>query len=147
MDISKLLAERLQELLIENNLKATKLADNIGCKKSTIYNYLNGAKLPSLEMSIKLANYFKCTMENLIGIELENYTNEFFPCPPFNVRLEFLLKYYNISRYKLRTSIGVSESMAYYWAKGNTKPSFENIIKIAEYLNCPIDFVIGRTRG
>ncbi len=31
------------------------------------------------------------------------------------------------------------------WSKGKTKPTIENIIKIAKTLNCSIDFILGRT--
>ena len=142
-----LFAERLKDLLIENDLKPTALANLINCKRPTVYRYLNAIEIPTLEMSIQLANLFNCTMENLLGLEIDNYTNEFLPCPPFNEQFKYILKYFGVTKYKLCKTTGIAESAIYYWANGKTQPSLESIVRIAEYLNCPIDFVIGRTRG
>ena len=138
--------ERLKDLMFDRNLKDADLAKIIGCGKSSINNYTNGKKLPSVDMAIRLANYFNCTMETLLGIDDENYINEFLPCPPFKDRLQFLCEHFGISRYELRKRLDISESVAYYWAKGATTPSLENVVKIAHWLNCSIDFVIGRTK-
>ncbi|MDE6211082.1 MAG: helix-turn-helix domain-containing protein [Clostridia bacterium] len=138
--------EKLQDLMIENNLNAPALAKILGCSRASINKYLNGKKIPSLDMSIRMANYFQCTMETLLGIDEENHINDFFPCPLFKDRLPFLCKYFNISRYELCKRINISESVAYYWSKGTTSPSLESVIKIAECLDCSIDFVIGRTK-
>ncbi|MDE6474742.1 MAG: helix-turn-helix domain-containing protein [Clostridia bacterium] len=141
-----LFIEKLQDLMMENNLNAPTLAKIIGCSRASIYKYLNGTKIPSLDMSIRMANYFQCTMENLLGIDVENHINEFLTCPPFKDRLPFLCKHFDISRYELCKRTNISESVAYYWSKGTTTPSLESVIKIAECLNCSIDFVIGRTK-
>lgn len=141
-----LFPERLQDLMLGHNLNATELAKIIGCRRSSINNYVNGKKVPSVEISIRLANYFHCTMENLLGIDLENHINEFISCPPFKDRLPFLCEHFGISRYELCKRMEISQSDAYYWAKGTTSPSLESVIKIAKCLDCSIDFVIGRTR-
>lgn len=141
-----LFVERLQDLMMDRNINAPALAKIIGCGKSSINNYINGKKAPSIDISVRLANYFNCTMETLLGIDDENHINEFLPCPPFKDRIPFLCKHFGISRYELCKRIETSESVAYYWAKGTTTPSLESVIKIAKCLNCSIDFVIGRTR-
>lgn len=139
-------SERLQDLMIERNLNAPALAKILGCQRSTINRYLNGNVIPALDISIKMANYFGCTMENLLGIDLENHINEFLPCPPFKGRIDFLCKHFGISRYELCKRLDISESVAYYWSKGKTKPTLENIVEIAKCFDCSIDFVIGRTK-
>ena len=140
-----LFVERLRDLMMDCNINVPTLAKALGCQRSTINRYLNG-NFPSVEMSIKLANYFNCTMEILLGIDDENHINEFLPCPPFKDRIPFLCKHFGISRYELCKRMDISESVAYYWAKGTTAPTLVSIVKIAECLDCSIDFVIGRTR-
>ena len=93
-----LFVERLRDLMMEHNINETDLANIIGCRRSSINNYTKGKKAPSVDMSIRLANYFNCTMETLLGIDEENHINEFLACPPFKDRLPFLCQYFGISR-------------------------------------------------
>lgn len=58
------------------------LAEKIDCNHGTISNYLSGKTLPTLDMIIKISNYFKITPNELIGyptekeIKLQAYFSE-----------------------------------------------------------------------
>lgn len=138
--------ERLNELMFDNNFSKQQLADKIGCGSSTVYHYLSGSKMPAVDILIKLADCFNCSVDYLIGLESEYYSQTFLPCPPFCERIPYLCEKYEISRYALQKKTGLSESVLYYWVKGKSQPTIENIIKIAKALNCSVDFVLGRTK-
>ena len=59
--------ERLSELLTIANIKPTQLAKNLGVKSATITRYLSGIRKPRLEMLFKIADYFHCSIDFLLG--------------------------------------------------------------------------------
>ncbi|MDE6505551.1 MAG: helix-turn-helix domain-containing protein [Clostridia bacterium] len=144
MDYLSIFPERLSELMFYKDLTATKLAEILKCESSTISHYLSGLHLPTVEMAITLADYFNVTTDFLLGIENENKATDFKCCPPFGERFKFICNYYNISRYKITQKTGVAESVMRYWVQGKTQPSIINVIKIAKFLNCSVDFLLGR---
>jgi len=62
--------KRLKELRIENNLNLIELANYIGVGKSTISNWELGQNEPTLSSLIKLANFFKVSIDFLAGREI-----------------------------------------------------------------------------
>ena len=140
-----LFAEKLKELILEKDGKVSVFIQKIKISKTTVYEYLSGNKEPSLKNLLTLANYFQCSLDFLIGLENENYSETFLDCPPFSERLTQLLKYFGISRYKLEKITGISESTLYYWSIDKTLPTVDSLLNISKCLNCSLDFVLGRT--
>ena len=57
-----------------------------------------------------------------------------------------LLAQKNISAYKLAKETGISESLFSKWKKNPTSDiSSGNLAKIADYLDCSVDYLLGRT--
>ena len=140
-------AERLSDLMFETNLNAHKFAKILNCGRATINRYTSGYKMPSVDMVIKIADYFNCSTDYLMGLDDEDYPQTYNKCPAFKDRLPNLLKHFNISRYKLQKLSNISESTLYYWSKGQTIPTIDKLITIANALDCSLDFVLGRTKS
>lgn len=138
-------AERLSELIFDSKKIGRDVAKEIGIGKTTIYEYLSGAKMPTLQNLIKTANYFHCSTDYLLGLESEQPNLTFKPCKPFPERFQEVLAYFGISRYKLEQMTGIAESALYYWAKGQRTPTIEKILLVCEKLDCRVDFFIGRS--
>ena len=62
-----LIIDRIKELLKEECLTQSKLASGIGVNQSTVCNWPNGKKEPSIESLWKLADYFDVSVDYLIG--------------------------------------------------------------------------------
>ena len=137
-------AERLTELMFDAKKNTTQLSAELECGESTISRYATGKSFPTVEMTVRLADYFHCTCDYLLGIEEENHAQHFKSCPPFGERLLAVCEFYKISRYQLQKLTHISESVMRYWVRGKTQPSIVNVVKIAEKLNCTVDFVLGR---
>ena len=137
-------SESLAELMEERNLSVKDLAKEVGIKSSNIYYYLRAERLPSVESIVALANYFACSTDFLLGLTEENRPETYKACPPFSERLEFLIKYFNVSTYKVYTQTNVSKARFFDWKRGKYEPSLDNIIKLAEVFDCSVDFVLGR---
>lgn len=137
-------AERLSELIFDAGTNVTNLSIELGFANATINHYVTGRYFPTVKNVVRLADYFHCTCDYLLGIADENHAREFHTCPPFGERLLVLCAYYNISRYALRKMTGISETVMRYWVRGKTSPSIDNVVKIAEALHCTVYFVLGR---
>ena len=137
-------SERLSELMFEKNLNAVSLGLAVGIEHSTISGYLRGEGMPTLATLIVLADYFQCSTDFLLGLE-ENYPQTYRECPPFSERIRVVLKAYGKSQYAVEKACKISHSVFGYWVAGKTQPSPINLMKIAAYLGCTVDYLIGRT--
>ena len=95
-------------------------------------------------IAIKLADYFNCTLDYLLGRKDENYATEFKPCPEFGKHFDDICKKLKVSRSRLHDDTNIAESVMRYWIKGKTKPSVFSLTQIADALNVSIDYLIGR---
>ncbi len=137
--------ERLKEMMDYADLNALALSKILGCGHSSISRYLSG-KNPSLEMLVKIADYFQCSTDFLLGLTDDYVTETYLPVPSFSERLPQLLKHFKKSAYYLQKKTGIAESAISFWKKGIRTPSIDSIIRIAKVLDCSVDFVIGRVK-
>ena len=143
MDLS--FSERLSELIFESGQTVRELSSKIGVGKTPLYEYLSGVKMPSLANLIKIADYFQCSTDFILGLESENNERIFKKCKPFSVQFQESLTALGVSRYKLEKLTGIAESALYYWAKGQKTPSVESLTLVCKKLDCRFDFFIGRS--
>ena len=61
--------ERFNELLKSRGINAVTLAKEIGVPKSIVYEWHSGARDPSLENMLRVADYFGVSLEYLTGRE------------------------------------------------------------------------------
>lgn len=61
--------ERFNELLKNRGINAVTLAKEIGVPKSIVYEWRSGARDPSLENMLRVADYFGVSLEYLTGRE------------------------------------------------------------------------------
>jgi transcriptional regulator with XRE-family HTH domain len=139
-----LFAERLNELIFDNKTNAIEVSKAIGVSKSAIYRYLKSERIPSVDLLVKLSNYFNCSINFIIGLDSDNYTKNHLICPPFYERFRFLLDKFKVTKYKLVKDTHIPESIVYTWQNGQCVPTIESIMKLAEYFNCSVDYIVGR---
>lgn len=137
------LDERLEELLFENNLDNKTFAAKINISASCITQYINKEDLPTIENLIKMANFFKCSTDFILGFE-ERQDLTFKVCPPFSEQLKFLLKHFNCKPSYIYKNTDISKSRLFEWKNGTRIPLLDNIMKLAELFDCRVDFVLGR---
>ncbi len=137
--------ESLSELLLESKVSVAQFAEALGCEKATIYRYLRGIKMPSVDMTVKMADYFSCSTDYLLGLENEKYSKIFKPCPSFQEQLPILCEKLHTNKYQIQKKTGIAESAIYSWQNGKSSPNIANIIKIAKAFDCSVDFILGRS--
>ena len=65
----------------------------------------------------------------------------------FSSRLRSLLEEKNISKQKLADEIGVSRQAISQYCDGSTVPNADKLLKIAEYFNVSLDYLVGKTEA
>lgn len=143
MNLSKF-AERLKELVEDSELTESEIGEALGLGNSAISHYITERYLPNLQTTIKLADYFNCSIDYLFGLSDDNDNKNFKACPPFCERFDVICKEKGLTRYKLKDLANVSETTMRYWVQGKTLPSISSIILVADKLNCSIDYLLGR---
>ena len=58
----------------------------------------------------------------------------------------FILKERKITQAKLIRDLSISSAVPYKWLSGINEPSIENLIRLAEYFECSVDYLIGRVK-
>jgi len=133
--------ERLKEFLIENNLSRLQLAKRIGVHHESINCYFNRNIYPTISTAIRIANYFNCSIDYLMGMT-EEYNNTDINNMSFKDTLKKLLKDKDISPEKLMKCLKMSDANYYRWQRGKTKPTIASLIAIAKYFDVSIDYLV-----
>lgn len=68
-----ILERRIKELRLNKKLSQQELGNIIGVSKVSISGYENGTRTPNLDKLIELANYFKVSVDYLIGRDKKAY--------------------------------------------------------------------------
>ena len=69
----------------------------------------------------------------------------FFNCQSFSVRLRDLRNSKGLTMAQLAEAIGTTKATISNFENAQRNPSLEMLIKIADYFNVSIDFMVGRT--
>ncbi|HBN12889.1 MAG TPA: hypothetical protein DD415_04660 [Clostridiales bacterium] len=137
-------AENLDNLIFDHNISQKELAEKTGLDKASISRYRKGNCMPNLKSVVKLAEYFNCSIDFLIGKSVTEKHGDFLPCPPFSERLQFYVNNYEGTSYKLCKTVHLPDNRFYDWLKGTRFPTIDNVEKLADYFHCTIDCFLGR---
>lgn len=137
--------ERLTELMFYRKISPEELAKSINVNQSTIRDWKRSKYLVFLDNLVKLANFFGCSIDFLIGRSdtLIDFTPQ--ERPPFFQRLREVMAELGVTRYKLVKKTGIQDTAFSQWKKG-ANPHVLTLIKLANYLDVTIDYLIGRDR-
>lgn len=136
--------ESLNELLQDNNISRLKLANIIGVNSTTINGYFNDNFYPHIDIAIKMANYFKCSLDYLFGLSYEKINNNSNK-NSFIENFNNLLKEHKVSIARAMREMNMGETNYYRWKKGLI-PKTSNLIIIVQYFDTSLDYLIGNKK-
>ena len=138
-------AERLQECMLYANIKSEQLGEKLGIGGATIRKYCgatSGIRLPNL---IKLADYFNCSIDYLLGRTDKQLDFKLHSVMNFSERLRQVLKEKGLSRYSLDRDTKFKDAYFAVWDKGS-QLGVVTLVELAEILDCSVDYLVGRDR-
>ena len=130
----------------ERGLNRVQLARELGIAHTTLCGYLLDKHAPAYPVFVKLLYQFDCSADYLLGKDGLHTEERLLPVPPFHERLRCLLNEQGVSQERLKRELPVSGSVLYKWTSGKSQPSPETLLRLAEYLDCSVDYLIGRRR-
>lgn len=138
-----LFGERLKELMLEKDITAVSLSDAINVDPSVIRRWYNHNMDVNLSTLLLLADYFSCSLEFVSGrIEIDEEST-FKLAGNFYENLASILKQKKITEYRISTDKIFSRNMFFQWKNGS-QPRLSSLIKIADYLDVTLDYLVGR---
>lgn len=135
--------ERLDDLLNEKGFNQRTFAKEVGISEGSISVYLQNKHIPTVEHLIKMADYFQCSTDFLLGRE-EYHQLTFKPCPPFCEQIKKLKDEFGGVVDHFVKKAKIVRSSYFNWASGKYIPSLDNILILAEHLDCRVDYILGR---
>ncbi|WP_375331211.1 helix-turn-helix domain-containing protein [Candidatus Tisiphia endosymbiont of Oplodontha viridula] len=145
----------LTNKLKDNNLKRKTFAQESNILYQTVCNIINsiGAN-PELETILKIANYFKCSMNEVIGrneyvsINQKNCNFQIISSEDINTNLRHFLnkklKERNINPYQLGITMGFSQYVIPKFLKESNSLSSAVTVALADYFQVSLDEMVGR---
>lgn len=137
---------RFKEERKKKNLTQQGLASLFHLDKSSISRYENGHQVPEMETLIKLSNFFEVSIDYLLG-KTDNRNSdtdlEVSVGDNFGKRLKQLMDSRNISAMKLSEDLNIHRGSLSNWETGKRKPDSEMLLKIANYFDVSVDYLLG----
>lgn len=139
--------EIFSELLENSCLNRLQFAEKIGVGVSTINGYFNDNYFPHIQIAIKIARFFDCSLDYLLGLSDEYGKFKEIDVnlihANFITNLQKIMNENNTSIAKTMKALNMSESNFYRWKNGEF-PKTINLIEIAKYFGVSIDYLVGR---
>ncbi|MBQ3220513.1 MAG: helix-turn-helix transcriptional regulator [Clostridia bacterium] len=137
-------AENLFLLMQEHNLKSPELAKILETDRTNITRYLQGKRLPSYSLFVKIVDFFNVSADVLLGRVDYCDTKTFHPVQPFGVVFRKVLDETHTSQYRIQKDLHFSSATTYSWLLDKRIPSMEHLDQLADYLDVSIDYLLGR---
>lgn len=73
---AKVTSKRLATLFKSRNMKAYKVAEELGISAGTIYNWIHGSRIPQLSVLIQLAKIYNVSVDWILGLSDKPYLDD-----------------------------------------------------------------------
>ena len=139
------ISEQLGELMTEDGYTRLTLAQAMDTDAAKFLGFMNDESFPSFRTFVSLTDFFHCSADFLIGLtDYPKREARYLLAPPFCEQIKKLLHAEKLSIYKLHRGAGLSDSVIRKWLKGQLMPSLPSLLRIVQYLDYPLDYIIGR---
>lgn len=141
-------ASIIKSLCKERHITINAFLEDCNIRKSLIYDMEKRDKTPSPDILERIANYFNCSVDYLIGRNTQgdaptstitgtpNESSVFFD------KLQLLCAEKGIRITPLLQELGLSSGAISRW-KAGTLPNGETLLKLASRLDCSVDYLLG----
>ena len=124
-------SEVLNSLMVDNNISIKELAKNTNINIATFYYYFKHQATPDVDSAIKICEFFNCSIHYLLGLTEEDNIKLKNTNKKFIENYEFLLKYNQVTNYKVCNDLNINRNSLYNWRCG--KPNWNCQIFQNEY--------------
>lgn len=138
---------RLKKLREENNIDQKVLAIDLNVSQPTISDWESGKKLPSAENMIRLADYFKVSIDYLL-YRSDTKNPDYVHSDCWDGRHLYEIRTQRgESQEFVAMSIGISTANYIQYENAKKDPSIDILYKLADHFGVDIDYILGFTWG
>ena len=132
--------------MTDKGLNPPALAKILNLPPNAITRYLQGARTPQFDTFIALVDFFDCSADFILGLSEfpKQEGQRFKPTPAFSSQFRTAMKKCNVSQYALQKKTGITWANFNKWLNGIRSPYVDSLIKIANGLDCSVNFLLGR---
>ena len=139
---------RYEELRLDSEKKQGDIAEILSVKRNTYSKWENLINDMPLEKCNELANYYKTTLDYLLGLSNVKKTIDtplFIDWDLVSKRLAELRHSMNLTETELSAKIGFAQTTYSFYEIGKRKPTTMKLLSIAQFHNVSIDYLVGRS--
>lgn len=148
MDIVLSFTNRFRELINDAGVSLIQISKEAEIDFTELMHWKSekNRNLPSTRNLLKLANYFKCSFDYILGIKDEkDFRESDTDLSDFPKRLCQILEKKKLKLFILkRTGKFEFNSSINNWKTGKTMPNVYNLVCLSEKLGCSVDYLLGR---
>ena len=138
------LLESLKEIMEDSGLNVDRFAEKIECNPSAVRRWLYKLYFPEPETLIKIATEFHISVDYLFGF---SDTKEFVPktanAGKFYERYTHLKNLRKVTDYAVAKACALRRGTVSKWKYVEGSPETTTLLKLAEYFNCSMNFLLG----
>ncbi|MCL2555910.1 MAG: transcriptional regulator [Firmicutes bacterium] len=135
--------DSLQELMLEKGVKPIEIHNATKISLSVIYDWFKKKRIPNLNSLIAVSNYFECSIDYLCGRTEHNFFRKSNNLSTFSKRFRLLIEKKKVTRRKLSAEVNLSMGCIQRFLADTGKPLFYSLIRLADYFECSIDYLVG----
>ncbi len=141
-----MIAERLKDIRIENDLTQTQIAKILNTTQNSYNRWENNVELISLKKLTRVCNYFNTSMDYLVGITRNNIGNgkHDFNYSIVGNNIKIFRKDNKLSQKDLATLLNTSQSTISAYEAGKTIILTAFALEIVKKYNISLDWLFGR---
>lgn len=136
--------KRLKELTTIKGKSKKDLASFMNISVALVYKWISDETKPSYHNLIQIADFYNVTIDYLIERSEDDSFAVTMKIIPFDVNIINILKNKKITKYRLFKECGFSDGHEFSWFNLKNLPRFDNLLKMADYLNISMDELMGR---
>lgn len=142
----KMIAERLKDIRIENDLTQTQMAKILNTTQTSYNRWENNVELISLKKLTRVCNYFNTSMDYLVGITRNNIGNgkHDLNYKVVGNNIKIFRKENNLSQKDLAILLNTSQSTISAYEAGKTIILTAFALEIVKKYNISLDWLCGR---
>ena len=142
----KMIAERLKDIRIENDLTQAQMAKILNTTQTSYNRWENNVELISLKKLTKVCNYFNTSIDYLVGINRNNIGNgkHDLDYKVVGNNIKIFRKEKNLSQKDLATLLNTSQSTISAYEAGKTIILTAFALEIVKKYNISLDWLCGR---
>lgn len=140
------ITKRLKEFFNDKEFNKNDLIKYLNFNDETLfYAWKRGDVIPNLINLDRIAKYFNCSMEYLFGRTEDFGHGKYGEMKSFNEQLQKIMREKKLTQYRMIIKDNVCTSNHFHkWNKLKSVPTPETLIKLADYFNVTIDYLLGR---